>query len=251
MKMKKVLVTLCFMVSIGVFAASAAVSSATADEIEQLNGEEYELLTWGGLLYDNWYKVLNVKINETHPSYPPQGRKKGASTWRCKECHGWDYEGKNGAYSKGSHFTGIKGIRDYANSSPEEIIPVLKNDTHAFGSMIPERAYKGLAMFVAYGQVEMNEYLDRSTREAKGDVETGSRIYINTCLRCHGRDGKKINFKTPEKPEYLGTLANKNPWETLHKIRYGQPSENMISLLFLDIKEQVNVLSYCQTLPLM
>ena len=26
----------------------------------------------------------------------------GADTWRCKECHGWDYKGKDGAYAKGS-----------------------------------------------------------------------------------------------------------------------------------------------------
>jgi thiosulfate dehydrogenase len=28
----------------------------------------------------------------THPSYPKAGKKTGAGTWRCKECHGWDYE---------------------------------------------------------------------------------------------------------------------------------------------------------------
>ena len=31
-----------------------------------------------------------------------------------------------------------------------------------------------------------------------------------------------MNFKTEEKPEYVGTVAVKNPWEALHKIRFGQ-----------------------------
>ena len=34
----------------------------------------------------------------------------GADTWRCKECHGWDYAGKDGAYGSGDHRTGIVGV---------------------------------------------------------------------------------------------------------------------------------------------
>jgi len=26
----------------------------------------------------------------------------GKDTWRCKECHGWDYMGVDGAYGSGS-----------------------------------------------------------------------------------------------------------------------------------------------------
>ena len=64
----------------------------------------------GALLYDNWPKIKKADISDTHPLYPATSKKSGKSTWRCKECHGWDYIGKDGRYSKGSHYTGISGI---------------------------------------------------------------------------------------------------------------------------------------------
>ena len=51
----------------------------------------------------------------THPAYPKAGKQKDSTTWRCKECHGWDYKGLDGAYAKGSHFSGTKGVRGVAD----------------------------------------------------------------------------------------------------------------------------------------
>ncbi|KPJ99273.1 MAG: hypothetical protein AMK71_10005 [Nitrospira bacterium SG8_35_4] len=224
-------------------------SVAFSGSISEMTGEDYEKVSWGGLLYDNWYSVLGVKTGGSHPSYPKDGQQKGGTTWRCKECHGWDYQGKDGAYAMGSHFTGIKGIRQSAGMDPEVIATVLKADTHTFGPVIPEKAYQALAYFVAYGQIDMDRYIDRSSKKAGGERNNGAKIFLSTCAKCHGMDGKKINFKTPDKPEYLGTVANKNPWETLHKIRYGQPDTEMVNLLFLTIEDQIDMLSYCQSLP--
>lgn len=222
---------------------------AVSDEAPKLTGRLFAQLARGGVLYDNWPEDLGVKVDKTHPSYPQSGKQKGAVTWRCKECHGWDYKGKAGAYSSGSHFTGIVGIRSYANQSPDEIMKILKDDTHAFGSMIPEDALEALALFVAYGQVDADLYIDRNTKKSIGDPANGGRIYLATCTKCHGDDGKEMNFNKPEDPEYVGTVASKNPWEALHKIRWGQPSERMIALHFLSLKEQLDVLAFCQTLP--
>ena len=97
--------------------------------------EELSSIARGGRLYDKWFKVVKVETPTTpHPAYPKDGKyygKKG-SDWRCKECHGWDYQGKDGAYSKGKHFSGIKGIRDMAGAEPDKIIAVLKDDTHGY-----------------------------------------------------------------------------------------------------------------------
>lgn len=221
--------------------------SILAGEIEKLTGRKFAQLARGGVLYDNWLEELRVKIDKTHPHYPASGKQKGATTWRCKECHGWDYKGKEGSYSTGSHYTGIVGIRSYYTQNPEKIIKILKDDTHAFGNMIPKEALEALALFVAYGQIEVDLYIDRTTKKSTGDPAYGSRIYLATCVKCHGADGKEINFKDEETPEYIGTIANKNPWETLHKIRWGHPESQMISLLFLDLEAQLHVLSFCQT----
>lgn len=53
-----------------------------------------------------------------------RGPKKGERDYE-KECHGWDYKGKRGAYSKGSRFTGISGIRNMANDPEQEVVRIL------------------------------------------------------------------------------------------------------------------------------
>ena len=40
----------------------------------------------------------------------------------------------------------------------------------------------------------------------------------------------EINFKSQRFPEYVGTVCAKNPWEALHKIRFGQPGVGMVAL---------------------
>jgi len=246
--MKKTKIAYCLFI-LAVFALLVTVSSSTAEEIGKLTGREFSQLVRGGVLYDNWIDELGVKIDKTHPSYPADGKQKGADTWRCKECHGWDYKGKAGAYSKGSHYTGITGIRSYANQKPEQIIKILKDNTHAFGNMIPDKELEALAFFVVYGQIDVDLYIDRSAQKSIGDSASGGKIYLSTCIKCHGEDGKAMNFKDEKNPEYIGTVANKNPWETLHKIRWGHPGAQMISLFFLTLKDQLDVLSFCQTLP--
>ncbi|MEW6599985.1 MAG: hypothetical protein AB1499_03355 [Nitrospirota bacterium] len=228
---------------------TAVISLTYAEEIKQLTGMRFAMLARGGILYDNWMDETGTKIEKTHPSYPVTGRQKGAVTWRCKECHGWDYKGKSGAYAAGSHFTGIPGIRDYANQDPKVIVEILKNDVHAFEGMLSENDLDALALFVSFGQIDVDLYIDRKTMKSIGDLSNGGRIFLSTCTKCHGYDGKEINFKDEKTPEYIGTIANKNPWEILHKIRWGHPASSMISLVFLDLKEQLDVLAFCQALP--
>ncbi|MBI5057322.1 MAG: cytochrome c [Nitrospirae bacterium] len=227
-----------------------ASSPVTADDVQKLTGMKFVQLARGGMLYDNWMAELGGKIDKTHPSYPANGPQKGPDTWRCKECHGWDYKGKVGDYSKGSHYTGITGIRSYANMDPVEIVKILKNDTHAFDNKLSENDYDALALFVSLGQIDVDLFINRETKKSFGDVASGSRIYLATCIKCHGVDGKEINMSTDKNTvRYIGTVANKNPYETLHKIRWGHPGTPMISLLFLELKEQLDVLAFCQALP--
>lgn len=208
-------------------------------------------LTQGGKLYDNWAKVLyaDTRNLETHPAYPQQGKKKGADTWRCKECHGWDYKGADGAYGKGSHFTGIKGLRELVGRPPESIAAVVRDQAHGYTeAMLPDPALKELALFVSRGQLDMDQYIDRATKQAHGDPQQGASFYQNICANCHGFDGRQINFKQAPDAEFIGTVAQDNPWETLHKIRNGQPGAPMVALGMLSIQDQVDLLAYCQTL---
>ncbi|MGD8266369.1 MAG: hypothetical protein PVH09_07380, partial [Chromatiales bacterium] len=96
---------------IGVLVVSVGMLASISTMAEEIESS----LMRGAQLYDKWYAVKGVetKAPETpHPLYPKDGKyaDKAGTTWRCKECHGWDYMGKDGAYSSGKHSTGIKGI---------------------------------------------------------------------------------------------------------------------------------------------
>ena len=205
----------------------------------------------GGQLYDNWMAVLEADApKQTHPAYPAAGKKKGASTWRCKECHGWDYKGVEGAYAKGSHFTGIKGVRGMVGVEPEKIHKILMNDQHGFtAQMMPHSAMEKLALFLSQGQLDTERYIDRASKMARGNPRRGAAIFQTVCAVCHGFDGTEINFKSEPKKEYVGTVCAKNPWEGLHKIRFGQPGIGMVALITLPTNDLVDILAYCQSLP--
>lgn len=201
----------------------------------------------GGMLYDKWFSVIGASAPKSpNPQYP-KGSKyygKGGADYRCKECHGWDYQGKDGAYRGGKHFTGIKGIRAMAGADPAKVVAVLKDKTHGYGKLLGEKDLKDLALFVSKGQVDMDRVIDRTSKKAKGDAGKGAGYYNTVCAKCHGTDGKHLSKMPP-----MGKLASGNPWETLHKILNGQPDEEMPALRAFGLDEAVDILTYAQTLP--
>lgn len=103
----------------------------------------------------------------------------------------------------------------------------------------------------ASGAAHVDEHFEETSvfALARGDARRGARFYQTVCAVCHGFDGKAINFKDENKPEFIGTVASENPWETLHKFRNGQPGIGMPSLGALSLQDQVDILAYAQTLP--
>lgn len=206
----------------------------------------------GGQIYDDWIKAVEAdEPKATHPAWPKSNTSKsGSVTWRCKSCHGWDYMGRDGAYGTGSYKTGIKGIREWSGRDVTEIVAVIRNETHGYSkAMLSDTAAQKTALFVARGQIDMRLYIDDTSRKARGDVLRGARLYQTICAVCHGPDGKMINFDDEKTPEFVGTVASENPWETLHKIRNGQPGVPMVAMAALGIQDQVDILAYTQTLP--
>jgi thiosulfate dehydrogenase len=207
----------------------------------------------GGRLYDNWISELDAdKPSPTHALWPASNtKKKGGTTWRCKSCHGWDFMGKDGAYASGSYKTGITGIRASAGKDPAAIATLLRAPKHGFtAAMIPDEALNKIALFVAKGQYSLDVYIDRASKKAKGNATIGKVFYDSVCNRCHGDDGREMNFKTADNPEYLGTLSNGNPWEAINKTRHGQPDSQMPALGALGLGTMTDILAYMQTLPL-
>jgi cytochrome c2 len=205
-------------------------------------------IAYGGNLYDNWPELIKGEVSkETHPSYPKESKKKGKSTWRCKECHGWDYKGKDGHYGVqgSSSYTGIKGIRAMDGADPAKIEAIIKDKTHALNKdMLSQSEIEALALFVSKGQVDMDKFVDPKTGKAIGNVAKGEAYYNTVCAKCHGLDGKKPK----DMPESLGKLSNRVPWETAHKIRNADPAPEMPALRAFPLDIQIDILAYTQTL---
>ncbi len=133
---------------------------------------------------------------------------------------------------------------------PGRIAEIIRDETHSYTEQVlPRSAVDKLALFLSQGQVDMDVYIDRATKKARGKPRRGAAFFQTICAVCHVFDGRDLNFSTPDDPEYVGTVAANNPWEALHKIRFGQPGVGMVSLGALDIQDQVDILAYIQTLP--
>lgn len=228
---------------IGLTAAFGFVLGAAAASAEVDQGS----IARGGKLYDKWYKVVKAEAPaESHPLYPAANEKYAGdpgANWRCKECHGWDGLGVDGAYSSGSHATGIKGINGMADGDPAAIVALLVAPEHGYGDKLSEADLTDLANFVAYGQEDLTVYIDPETADVKGDAEVGGQVFRTVCTGCHGDEGKLPQGMPP-----LASLMG-NPWEVMQKVLNGQPGEAMPALRAIDHQVSADVLAYIKTLP--
>lgn len=202
----------------------------------------------GGRLYDNWFLESRHQAPVgIHPAFPRQIKTevKAKQTWLCRECHGWDYKGKNGQYASGRHFTGIGGIATKKGASVKEIIKILKDDTHEYASLLSMNDLLDLANFVREGQVDMTDFIDGKTQKAKSDFKQHTTFYPTLCGNCHGERGRAIRTMPA-----LGRVANDDPWKALHKILNGHPAEEMPAWRSLDKETILDLLGYIQTLPI-
>jgi thiosulfate dehydrogenase len=210
----------------------------------------------GGQLYDRWWTVAEGATEpiEDQALWATQSTntRSGSTTWRCKECHGWDYKGDEGAYSSGSHYTGFIGVLEASSQSPNEILAILtgsQNSDHDFSTVLDEESIESLVEFITEGGViDVSPYINPDKTINGADLDNGEILYNKVCEVCHGADGRTIDF---DENEYVGTLANDNPQEILHKIRFGQPGTAMPSSVELgwSLQDAVDVLAYSQTLP--
>lgn len=209
--------------------------------------EELSSLSRGGRLYDNWYRELDEKPpTQRHPAYPIGGAVAGepAKTWRCVECHGWDYRGRGGQYGTGERFTGIKGIDGMAGAAPERVVAVLTDATHGYGEVMDREDLADLARFVAAGQTPLMARIDPVSGRLDADAALAAGLYQTVCAICHGADGQAMQSIPP-----LGDLAREDPWQTLHNVVNGHAGGAMPSLRPLDDARILGTVAYLQGLP--
>jgi thiosulfate dehydrogenase len=200
----------------------------------QSQGPDPELVL-GAQLYDKWYAALGIPApDENMPIWSRQSTntRSGGETWRCAECHGWDYKGVEGAYASGSHYTGFPSlILATADMTEEDILAHLrgeKDPAHDFSEYIVKDATRQLALFLMQGLIDDSRYIDSiSLKVINGNLKHGRSLYDSTCAECHGEDGAKIIFRTEGIDETLGDVANRDPFRFLHRTRFGVAGTDM------------------------
>jgi mono/diheme cytochrome c family protein len=199
----------------------------------------------GGRLYDDWQVHTGGQRQAiAHPAYPAKGYYVNSAneTWRCKECHGWDYKGNQGQYAKGNHFTGITGIQAMTGADPDKTMAVLRGTSHHFGAVLRHRDLQDLANFVSYGQIDMDTVIDLKTGLTRGDATKGQTHYRSMCAGCHGVDGYFVAKR------HLGKVSRGDPWHSLHNMLNGHPDDTMPALRELDPNVAKDILAHIQTL---
>ncbi len=208
----------------------------------------------GGSLYDKWWAVAGLQAPATDHAFwaarPDQdsNARTGSDTWRCKECHGWDYKGVSGAYGSGSHRTGIAGLFG-TMMMPQFVFDEIKTD-HGFGAVgLSDADIWDLAKFVLEGQVDTDDMIAGTA--FTGSATSGQAVYDTTCMGCHGADGLAIPpGADADHDDFVGLIANDNPWEFQHKVRFGQPGSLMPPQAeLLTIAEVAELGAFSQTLP--
>lgn len=230
------------------FKLAAASLVAMTLGISAAQAEEESTIAFGGQLYDNWMDLTAGSVpSGTHPAYPQTGSKKGKTTWRCKECHGWDYLGKDGGYGPDSKaYTGIKGVRAMDGADPAAALAVLNDATHALPpDTLTDSERAALVLFLTKGQFDMSRAFDLKTGKATGDAAKGAGYFNTVCAKCHGMQGDGPS----DMDETLGSLANRVPAEVVHKIRNGDLEPEMPALRAFPEQITIDILAYTQTLP--
>ncbi|MDH5547497.1 MAG: c-type cytochrome [Gammaproteobacteria bacterium] len=257
----------------------AYLKNGASEEPQTGNFSEVKLqaasLSNGGLLYDKWWDA-SVKTTAapegTHPLWPTETNTKvtGSRTWRCKQCHGWDYRGKDGAYKDGLNFSDIKGVIGTTNtptlfSNAGEVYNYIStNVDHAFNQLFDEAEYYDLTLFIMTMREEASQgaghyqFIDdakKTVLKDRSNPEEGNALYHGNakCSLCHGLDGKQIDFGNNE---FLGEVAADNPWEFVHKTRFGAKNESGNSMPGLvdniqdptlrESKAAIDILAYVQ-----
>ena len=219
----------------------------------QVPSEEW-MMAAGGRIYDKWWDALDRdEPDGTNPAYPASAKQEGKNTWRCKECHGWDYLGEEGIYREGSHFTGIKGVMGVRGMPAEAIMPILRDENHPYTvEMITEDEMLRVAVFLSKGLVDMRSFIDTDTRKVipgSGSFERGRAMFQTTCAACHGFDGRALDWGENGEHNFVGTEAAALPDEVFNKISNAHPGAAMINARAFPVQDRISLMTYIATLP--
>lgn len=110
----------------------------------------------------------------------------------------------------------FKGLGHLVGKNPRIVETAIRDKVHGYtAEQISNEVLKRLAISVTRGQYDIDHFVEHRTSRALGNASLGERIFQNVCAACHGFDGKAINVKTEDNPEFIGSVSIAIPCEAL------------------------------------
>lgn len=197
--------------------------------------------TRGGLLYDNWAKTLKKETPETMKDDKGNVIPNSGHDFRCKNCHAWDYKGKDGIYGpkyqNKPYVSKVNLAKESKTHTIRQLAKAIKlghgKEMPVYKDHISDEDIKHLATFLVAKLTNTDEIFSlsekSSTKYVLNDVsekekERGFRLYNASCESCHGSDGTKVMI---DEAYTLGSHSRQKAYEDHHKMKFGNPGTEM------------------------
>jgi len=198
----------------------------------------------GGQLYSDWPLVMLFRGPFTkHPLWTGSPAAINTETWRCVNCHGWDYRGSAGVGGDLGVISNVPGLRHLVGADRRTVADGITRGEHGFAAkQLSADALQFLVDFLIEGQNAVVALAEKARRSG-ADAAAGRERYVSVCRVCHGPAGERLNLGSERFPDTLPTLARSKPWKFLHGVRFGHAGV-MPSFIMLEDSEFLNLLTY-------
>ncbi len=204
--------------------------------------------------------------------------------YRCKQCHGWDQMGREGAYIDRAPKTtrpsvGPSLIEPIENDPIEEFYDHLKNVTGrpvdptltqdgttgsgdampAFGTILTDEEIWDIIKFLKEERLDVTQLYDLTTTGTyptgtksfsnigkDGDPAAGDAFFSANCAGCHGADGKGIAIIDEGDTLTVGFFGRNKPYELQHKIKFGNLGSAMTGVPTATVADVKNLFKALQ-----
>jgi mono/diheme cytochrome c family protein len=198
----------------------------------------------GGQLYSDWPQVMLFRGPfAKHPLWTGSPSAINTETWRCVNCHGWDYRGGEGVGGDLGVIPKVPGLRHLVGADRRTVADGITKGDHGFAAnQLSADALRFLVDFLIEGQRAVVDLAEKARRSG-ADAGAGAARYANICRVCHGPNGARLNLGSERFPATLPTLARTKPWKFLHGVRFGHAGV-MPSFVMFEEAEFLNLLTY-------
>ena len=168
-----------------------------ADSIAGLSKKRQVPAAWadsiGGQLYSDWPQVMLFRGPfAKHPLWTGSPSAINTETWRCVNCHGWDYRGGDGVGGDLGVIAKVPGLRHLAGADRRTVADGITSAGHGFvAEQLSADALRFLVDFLIEGQRAVVDLADKA-RSVGANSQAGGNRCANICRVCNGPDGVRI-----------------------------------------------------------